>query len=41
MLGGRLISLKPVFFQQHNNGSDCGAFAIAFATCLVFGVDHT
>lgn len=27
---------KPVV-QRQKNGSDCGVFAIAFATCLVFG----
>ena len=24
--------------QQQQNGSDCGVFSIAFATCLVFGI---
>lgn len=41
MLGGRLVLVKPVSVQQQNNGSDCGVFAIAFATCLVFEVDPT
>lgn len=40
-LGGRLIALDPKPVQQQTNGSDCGVFAIAFATCLVFGVDPT
>ena len=34
-----LISLNYVPTQQQNNGSDCGVYAIAFATCLVFGID--
>jgi len=38
-LGGRLISLDYVPVQQQINGSDCGVFSIAFATCLAFAVD--
>ena len=30
------LNVIPV--QQQRNGSDCGIFAAAFATCLVFGV---
>ena len=41
LLGGRLIGLDPKPVQQQTNGSDCGVFAVAFATCLVFGVDPT
>ena len=41
LLGGRLIALDPKPVQQQTNGSDCGVFAVAFATCLVFGVDPT
>ena len=41
LLGGRLIALDPKPVQQQTNGSDCGVFAIAFATCLVFGEDPT
>lgn len=37
--GGRLLSLVPTSVQQQSNGSDCGILAIAFATCLVFGID--
>ena len=29
------IANMPV--QQQSNGSDCGVFAAAFATCLVYG----
>lgn len=29
--------INPVSVQQQNNGSDCGIFAIAFATCLAYG----
>ena len=39
LLGGRLVALDPKPVQQQTNGSDCGVFAIAFATSLVFGVD--
>ena len=38
LLGGRL-SLVPASVQHQSNGSDCGIFAIAFAACLVFGID--
>ncbi|PFX12745.1 hypothetical protein AWC38_SpisGene23247 [Stylophora pistillata] len=41
LLGGRLIALDPKPVQQQTNGSDCGVFAVAFATSLVFGVDPT
>lgn len=41
LLGGRLVALDLMPLQQQRNGSDCGVFAIAFATCLVFGVDPT
>jgi len=42
LLGRRLIALDPKPVQQQKkNGSDCGVFAVAFATCLVFGVDPT
>ena len=35
LLGGSLLGLNFVPVQQQSNGSDCGVFAIAFATCLV------
>ena len=31
------LNYEPV--QQHCNGSDCGVYSIAFATCLVCGSD--
>ena len=39
LLGGGLISLDFVPVQQQSNGSDCGVFSIAFATCLVFATN--
>lgn len=39
LLGGNLIGLDFVPVQQQTNGSDCGVFAIAFASCLAFGKD--
>ena len=39
LLGGRLASLQSVSVQQQTNGSDCGVFAIAIATCLALGTD--
>ena len=32
------MGLRVVAVQQQGNGSDCGVFAIAFATCLVNGI---
>ena len=32
------ITLVVVPVQQQQNGSDCGVFSIAFATCLIFGM---
>ena len=39
LLGGGLISLDFVPVQQQSNGSDCGVFFIAFATCLAFSTN--
>ena len=39
LLGGRLLSLVSASVQQQSNSSNCGIFAIAFAVCLVFGID--
>lgn len=39
LLGGRLASLQFVSVPQQTNGSDCGVFAIAIATCLAFGTN--
>ena len=38
MMAGAYKGLQNVPVQQQNNGSDCGVFAIAFATCLVYGI---
>ena len=32
------ITLILVPVRQQQNGSDCGVFSIAFATCLVLGI---
>ena len=32
------IGLNVIPVQQQRNGSDCGIFAVAFATCLVLGI---
>ena len=43
LLGGSLVGLNVVPVQQQSNGSDCGGFAIAFATafatCLALETD--
>lgn len=39
LLGGSLVALNVVPVQQQTNGSDCGVFAIAFATCLTLERD--
>lgn len=39
LLGGSLVAINFVPVQQQTNSSDCGVFAIAFATCLTFEVD--
>ena len=39
LLGGNLVSLEFVPIQQQTNGSNCGIFAIAFATCLALGTN--
>lgn len=41
LLGGRLENLTYVPTQQQNNGSDCGIFAVAIATCLTLGMSPT
>lgn len=41
LLGGQLDDLVYIPTQQQTNGSDCGVFAIAIATCLTLGVDPT
>jgi len=39
LMAGDFLKVASVPVQQQHNFSDCGVFAIAFATCLVFGVD--
>ena len=39
LLGDRYLGIIIAPVQQQLNGSDCGIFAIAFATCLVHGID--
>ena len=39
LLGPNLNSITNMPVQQQTTSSDCGMFAIAFATCLVFGQD--
>ena len=39
LLGGKESKIIVAPVQQQGNGSDCGVFAIAFATCLVHLVD--
>ena len=37
LFGGNFQGITNVPVQQQLNGSDCGVFAVAFATCLVYG----
>ena len=39
LFGRGLISLDFVPVQQQSNGSDCGVFSIAFASCLAFATN--
>ena len=39
LLGGSLVALNFVPVQQQTNGSGCGVFAIAFATCVTLERD--
>ena len=36
LLPDNFVGIEVVPVQQQMNGSDCGVFAVAFATCLVF-----
>ena len=37
LLGPNFKGISNLRVQQQQNGSDCGVFAIAFATCLAYG----
>ena len=37
LVGPTFKGVRKVRVQQQHNGSDCGVFAIAFSTCLVYG----
>lgn len=39
LMADSYVGLISVPVQQQLNGSDCGVFAIAFATCLVYGLN--
>ena len=39
LLGDEFEKLVVIPVQQQNNGCDCGVFAIAYATCLVYKKD--
>ena len=39
LMADSYIGLVNVAVQQQLNGSDCGVFAVAFSTCLVYGFD--
>ncbi|KAI8519156.1 hypothetical protein Bbelb_024130 [Branchiostoma belcheri] len=38
LVGDNYAGLRVVAVQQQENGSDCGVFAIAYATCLIHGI---
>ncbi|KAK2555743.1 hypothetical protein P5673_022310 [Acropora cervicornis] len=39
LMANNLTGINIVAVQQQGNGSDCGVFSIAFATCIVYGRD--
>ena len=39
LMANNLTGINIVPVQQQGNGSDCGVFSIAFATCIVYGRD--
>ena len=39
LMGNNFTGMNIVPVQQQGNGSDCGMFSIAFATCIVYGRD--
>ena len=38
LMAESFIGIITLPVQQQKNGSDCGVFAIAFATCIVYGI---
>ena len=38
LMAESFIGINTLPVQQQKNGSDCGVFAIAFATCIVYGI---
>ena len=38
LMGASFIGINTLPVQQQKNGSDCGVFSIAFATCIVYGI---
>lgn len=39
VMASKLTGIKIVPVEQQGNGSACGVFSIAFATCIVYGRD--
>ena len=39
LMANNFTGMNIVPVQQQGNGSDCGVFSIAFATCIVYGRD--
>lgn len=39
VIASKLTGIKIVPVEQQENGSACGVFSIAFATCIVYGRD--
>ena len=37
LMANNFVAINIVPVQQQGNGSDCGVFSIAFATCIVYG----
>ena len=39
LMADKFVGIDIVPVQQQRNGSDCGVFSIAFATCIVYGLN--
>ena len=39
LMADKFVGINIVPVQQQRNGSDCGVFSIAFATCIVYGLN--